>query len=137
MVTNYVTELVKGLSREKAELLTANAANQQNAFNDMANGYVIPMEIRGLFSDLSIAEKVKGQEGIKAVYDEVVERFKDDYKMITELAVCLNWKIWQLYKQDEETARCYDKLWSQVGNFFYTTFKGNKEAERYYFEVTD
>ena len=138
MITNYVSEVVKSLTKEKAEVLLSVAAREQMTFDGLVNENMRQMDVKGLYFDFALAERANGQDGIKAVYDEVVERFKDDYKMITELAVCLNWKTWQHYNAgDETTARYYDGLWAQVPDFFYSTFEGNEEAETYYFEVTD
>ena len=86
------------------------------------------------FADLSIAECF-GIKAIKDTYNQVIEEWGKNIVYMTEFTMCLNHKIWQLYKIDEVCARVYDELWRKACKYVETHFKG--EDLSYYYEVTD
>lgn len=71
----------------------------------------------------------------------IIDTFKrallnTDYKMMTELCMVLNHKIWNHYnKGNMPYAETYNDLWEKCKETIYKTF--NKEQLRYYYEITD
>ena len=90
--------------------------------------------ITTFFSDLSIAE-FYGEESIRETYRDVIASWGEDIKYITEFSMCLNHKIWQLYKHCDHIARVYDELWRKSVNYIVNHFEG--EDLSYYYRVTD
>lgn len=86
------------------------------------------------FSDLSIAEWY-GEKGIRDTYKNVMKSWGKDIEFITEFSMCLNHKIWQLYKHNAKLARVYDELWKKSVNYIVNHFEG--EDLEYYYRVTD
>ena len=90
--------------------------------------------ITTFWSDFTIAEKF-GHDAIRETYERAMKEWKNNYKYLTELVLVLNHKIWQWFKIDEATARVYNELWIEAGNYACNNLKG-EEAE-YYYRVTD
>lgn len=86
------------------------------------------------FSDLSIAECF-GKKSVQDTYNRVMKEWKNNIEYMTEFVLCLNHKIWQLYKLDAEMAKLYDSLWRNASEFVVTHFKGDDLS--YYYNVID
>lgn len=86
------------------------------------------------FKDLSIAECFSAN-AVKETYKDVINHWGDDIVYMTEFTMCLNHKIWQLYKVDEPMAKLYNELWYKACNYVVKHFKGEDLA--YYYEITD
>lgn len=116
------------------------------------NGYE---PISTFWQDFSIADAAPrfGEDAIAAIkmtYMCVVRAFRDDYKMMTELSMVLNHKIFQhhdaavraknaglLNRRDfhMRLAREYDGAWRATDEWLMENLKG--EALEYYIETTD
>jgi hypothetical protein len=90
--------------------------------------------ITTFFNDLSISDCF-GEPAIRTTYCEVLEEWGTDIKYITEFVLCLNHKIWQLYKVNEPLARLYDELWRECSQYVVENFEGEDLA--YYYNVID
>lgn len=102
------------------------------------------------WSDFSIADAF-GINAIKDTYKRAFAEWKSDYKMLTELVMVLNHKIWEwwdesnaLSKWDNSTSQyvkfndyseLYNSLWEQADAYAMDNLKG--EELRYFLEVTD
>ena len=86
------------------------------------------------YEDFGIAEMF-GSDAIVDTYHRAFNEWKDNYKYLTELSLVLNWKSWEYYKTDEDTARLYDKLWKEVDKYAGENLKD--EEQNYYFITTD
>ena len=60
--------------------------------------------ITTFYTDFSIADRF-GTAAIKDTYKNGLEYAKTDYKVLTELVMVLNWKIWEWYETDEKIAK--------------------------------
>jgi hypothetical protein len=56
-------------------------------------------------------------------------------KIMTELAMVLNWSIFLWWEQNEEIGKLYDTLWKQVDCYIMNNFSG--EDLSYYIRTTD
>ena len=113
---------------------------EENRFNAQAadSGY---KRISTFYSDLSIAEwyALKGIEpnAVQDTYDRVCESWLSDYKMFTEFVLCLNWKSWEFYGENDTLGELYAELYYKASDLFREHFADNEEALTYYFNVTD
>jgi hypothetical protein len=84
------------------------------------------------FMDFSIAERF----GIAAIRDTYKRALLNrDYKMMTELTMVLNHKIWFTYEKQPELAKVYDELWRDCDSKCREWF--NKDELAYFYTVTD
>lgn len=84
------------------------------------------------WEDFSIADFF-GKEAIIDTFKRAL--LNTDYKMMTELSMVLNHKIWKHYKTNEAIARVYNDLWEQCNEKIYNTF--TKEQLSYFYRITD
>lgn len=62
--------------------------------------------ITTFWMDFTIAENF-GETAIRDTYKRAVKEWGEDVEYMAELTLVLNWKIWDLYKTKEITARLY------------------------------
>lgn len=87
-------------------------------------------------SDLTIAEVMEGEKGIKETFNRINNEWKDDVKYYTEFVMALNIKIWELYERNNETlARVYSDLYYKARDIAFETFKG--DDLKYFISTTD
>lgn len=86
------------------------------------------------WEDFSIAERF----GAKAIVDTYRRALLNtDYKMMTELTMVLNHKIWEWYRKTDlqDFARLYNELWLNCDKRCNETLKG--EELQYFLRTTD
>ena len=89
--------------------------------------------ISTFWDDFSIAEHF-GMNAIKDTYNRAKKGWKHDYKMMTELTLILNHKIWQYYNKGgnyQLIAELYNTLWQDCDQWCCENLKG-KELEYFY-----
>lgn len=81
-------------------------------------------------------------QAIRAVFNQLHDKYCHNYKEYTELVIFLNWKIWawhdqlKLYnKQAEEFIALYNELWAFADNYACDNFVG--EELSYFLHTTD
>lgn len=84
------------------------------------------------FMDFSIAEAF-GESAIRDTFKRAM--LNKDYKMMTELCMVLNHKIWFNYESNEPLAMLYQELWEKCDNWCVKNLKG-KEL-KYFYSTTD
>lgn len=91
------------------------------------------------WGDFGVADVfvLNGQEpnAVQDTYDRSFKCYKDDKEYGTELAMVLNHKIWEHYKNNEKLAMVYDKLWKTLDEYIMTNWKG--DDLKYYIQTTD
>lgn len=89
------------------------------------------------WGDFGVADVLHNIEpkGIEDTYKRAFECYKDDKEYGTELAMVLNWKIWEWYEKNETIAKIYDKLWKEVDAYIMENWKG--DDLQYYIRITD
>lgn len=90
--------------------------------------------ISTFYTDFSIADAF-GVNAIRDTYERAFEGWKSDYKMLTELVMALNWKIWEHYERNDRYARLYNELWSEADQWVQDNLTG--EALSYFYRTTD
>ena len=90
--------------------------------------------ISTFYTDFSIADMF-GVSAIKDTYKRAMEGWKEDYKMLTELVMVLNWKIWEHYETNDKIARVYDELWKKADSYAVANLKGDEL--HYFYRTTD
>ncbi len=84
------------------------------------------------FEDFTIAEHF-GYMAIKDTYKRAMKN--TNYKMITELCMVLNHKIWFLYEKNPTIAKLYNELWNKCVQWCDNNLKGDEL--QYYLRTTD
>lgn len=125
------------MNRIKDILVYAATCEKWFEANVEDNGYT---RISTFYSDLSIAERY-GINAIKITFDNVVEQWKNDYKMFTEFIMSLNLKAWQfstdtsINKANMEYSELYSELFYKAQDIAYEVF--SDEGKSYLFRMTD
>ena len=86
------------------------------------------------WEDFCIADRF-GRSAVQDTFNRAFKGWRKNYIYLTEMALVLNWKIWQHYKTNEPLARLYDKLWRQIDEYACDNLKGNEL--NYYYHITD
>lgn len=87
------------------------------------------------WQDFTIADHF-GLDAIKDTFNRAFNEWKVNYKMLTELVMTLNHKLWEHYElHNEEFAVLYNDLWQQADNYAVDNLKD--EELTYYYNVTD
>lgn len=86
------------------------------------------------YMDFTIADKF-GAPAVKDTYDRAFKEWHTDYKMLTELVIALNHKIWEHYNHNNTLAQLYNDLWGQADDYAQTHLTG--DALRYFYDTTD
>lgn len=88
------------------------------------------------WSNFTIADHF-GIEAVKDTYKRGLDYALLDVHYYAELALVLNHKIWEHYKQNNlALAKLYDELWREVDGKAYDFFTNEKE-QHIYFQMTD
>lgn len=106
--------------------ITYKAFDSEGAF-----GYT---QITTFYMDFGLAEPF-GKSAILDTYKRGLEYAKTDYKVLTELVMVLNWKIWEHYETNEELAEVYSDLWTTADQYAMDHLKGDEL--KYFLRTTD
>lgn len=90
--------------------------------------------ISTFYEDFSIADSF-GVPSIRDTFNRAFENWKTDYKMLTELVMVLNWKIFRWYKRNDKLAMVYNELWEKADIYATENLKG--EELSYFYRTTD
>ena len=90
--------------------------------------------ISTFYEDFSIADRF-GVPSIRDTFNRAFENWKTDYKMLTELVMVLNWKIFRWYKSNDKLAMVYNELWEKADKYATENLKG--EELSYFYRTTD
>lgn len=97
----------------------------------LPNGY----QMKSTFwMDFTIADRF-GLAAVQDTYNRAFKEWHTNVIYVTELAVVLNYKIWQHYETNEPLAELYDRLWREVDEWCCTNL--NEEDYQHYWRVTD
>lgn len=87
------------------------------------------------YTDFGIAERF-GKNAIIDTYKNAIQEYKDDYKVLTELVMVLNWKLWEHYDNgNNDLAKLYNDLWKELDNYCCENLKDEQLA--YFYATTD
>lgn len=126
-----INEYLKSLS-----VLEYAAAEEKNFERNLANNTDYKRKTT-FFYDLSIAER-SGIAAVNETYNRVMKEWLDDIEYITEFALSLNYKSWEWNgREDDEMTDLYIDLFYKSQDAIYEHFDDNKEALKYYYEITD
>ena len=86
------------------------------------------------WSDFTIADAF-GINAVKDTYKRAFAEWKSDYKMLTELVMVLNHKMWQHYEANNDIWKLYCHLFEKADTYAIDNLKGSDL--QYFLEVTD
>lgn len=108
-------------------------------FNEINNSIRPFLEMTGykplttFWQDFGIAERF-GESAMLDTYNKCFDYAKDDYKILTELVIMLNWKMWEQDDKENPTlGNIYCKLWEKADNY---ALENLKDEELQYFVRT-
>ncbi|MBO7461994.1 MAG: hypothetical protein J6T96_05315 [Bacteroidales bacterium] len=91
--------------------------------------------ISTFYTDFSIADNF-GIDAVKDTYKTCFENWSSDYKMLTELVMALNWKIWEHFNAGNDGfAEVYNELWEKADAYAMDNLKD--EELSYFLRTTD
>ena len=80
------------------------------------------------YRDFQIADHAKNAgAAVRETYGRVKKEWATNPKAWGEVVCALNWRIWDLHKTDEATARVYNELWEAATDYGYELAEGNPE----------
>ena len=95
-------------------------------------GFKFETDVRELFTEAEKSDDVD----IEELYKKLFREWRNDVKLITELSMCMNWKLREHYrKKDESLAELYNDLRMRVHTYAHDAFIW--EDAEYYFKTTD
>lgn len=95
------------------------------------NGYET---VTSFYLDFSVADRL-GSAAIKDTFNNAFDKWKHDYKYLTELVMVLNWKMCEHYEKNKSIAKIYSNLWAIADGYACENLKG---AElKYFLRTTD
>lgn len=98
----------------------------------LPNGYTLESTF---WEDFSIADRF-GLDAVKDTYKRCFSEWKDDCKMLTELVIVLNYKLWQHYEGKHDAyAELYNDLWAEADNYAMDNLQD--EELQYFLRITD
>ena len=86
------------------------------------------------YEDFSIAD-IFGIKAIENTFKRAFSEWKNDVVYLTELAMVMNWKIWEHYKYNRELAEIYQNYWKKLDNYCMLNLKDDDLD--YYFNTVD
>lgn len=86
------------------------------------------------WTDFTIADAF-GINAVKDTYKRAFAEWKSDYKMLTELVMVLNHKMWQHYEADNDIWKLYCDLFEKADTYAMDNLKDDELS--YFLEVTD
>lgn len=87
------------------------------------------------WQDFTIADRF-GVKAVKSTFKRAFNGWKDNYIYLTELAIVMNWKLWEHYEnKNNELAELYRDYFWKVQNYAYENLEG--EELKFYLETTD
>ena len=90
------------------------------------------------WDDFTIADK-SGEWAIKETADKLFNKYKDNYKYLTELVMVINHKSWEHATNNVKLSIAYSNLYYEYDNKVYTMLEknGDQNAIAYYFRTLD
>lgn len=106
--------------------------------NEEKTGFKFETNVWELFTEAEINDDVD----IEELYRKLFREWHDDVRLIAELSMCMNRKLWEHYEYKgtadsyhERLAELYDSLWRKVHDYALDYFTWEDGA--YYFRITD
>lgn len=101
-------------------------------FNEERTGFKFETNVWELFTEAEQRDDVD----IEELYRKLFREWRNDVKLVAELSMCMNRKLWEHHeKGDENLAELYNRLWMKVHDYALDTFTWEDGA--YYFRITD
>lgn len=100
--------------------------------NEEKTGFKFETNVRELFTEAEQRDDVD----IEELYRKLFRDWRNDVKLVAELSMCMNWKLWEHYeKGNESLAELYNTLRLRVHDYALDVFTWEDGA--YYFRITD
>lgn len=88
-------------------------------YNEERTGFKFETNVWELFTEAEEKEDVD----IEELYRKLFREWRNDVKLVAELSMCMNRKLWEHYEgKNEKLAELYDSLWARVHGYALDTF---------------
>lgn len=77
------------------------------------------------------------KKAIEERFAELLDGWRKDIYLITELVMTLNWLMWFYADVDEDLARAYEKHWRKADAEVFKVFGKDEEKLGYFLRTTD
>ena len=100
--------------------------------NEEKTGFKFETNVREVFTEAETDDNVD----IEELYRQLFRKRHDDVKLVAELSMCMNRKLWEHHeKGNENLAELYNRLRMKVHDYALDVFTWEDGA--YYFRITD
>ena len=87
--------------------------------NEERTGFKFETNVREVFTEAETDDNVD----IEELYRQLFRKWRNDVKMVAELSMCLNRKLWEHHeKGNESLAELYNRLWMKVHDYALDVF---------------
>jgi len=87
--------------------------------NEEKTGFKFETNVWELFTEAEQKEDVD----IEELYRKLFRDWRNDVKLVAELSMCMNWKLWEHYeKKNESLAELYNSLRMRVHDYALDVF---------------
>ena len=89
-------------------------------------------------SDLSVAEWIKGFNGVLEYVTKAANEWKDNERAMAEFVLSVNWKAWEMNARKKRNwSIFYSQLYYVVRDLAYDYYEGDDEKVSYLFDYLD
>jgi hypothetical protein len=89
-------------------------------------------------SDLSVAEWMKGFNGVLEYFKQAAKEWKDDEHAMAEFVLSVNWKAWEMNARSKRNwAIFYSVLYEVVRDLVYDYYENDEEKVSYVYDYLD
>ena len=82
-------------------------------------GFKFETNVREVFTEAETDDNVD----IEELYRQLFRKWRNDVKLVAELSMCMNWKLWEHYeKGNERLAEIYNSLWMRLHDYALDVF---------------
>lgn len=87
--------------------------------NEERTGFKFETNVREVFTEAETDDNVD----IEELYRKLFREWRNDVKLVAELSMCMNWKLWEHYeKKNESLAELYNSLRMRVHDYALDVF---------------
>lgn len=94
--------------------------------------------ISTFYQDLTIAEVLDGEKGVRDTTARVKSSWLDNLEMFTEFVMALNAKCWEHWeRKNNELGQLYADLYYEMRDMLYDHYEGNEDAIHYIYTTIE
>lgn len=77
-----------------------------------------------IWNELTMIEKSCNKRVLEKAISSMIELYKNDKELGTELTLIINWKMWQKSEENKiELGKLYQKFWKEIDSYIVNKWK--------------